>query len=170
MVDEEGESREGEGETVQERRLDDPPGGRQITVDLEDRTDRVGIDPGTFLQRSGVSLFLKVLLVTSIIVAALFINLMAELAQVPPGPSGDSLATAFATGDTSQALRLAAQYRVVSEVLVAQRDAAWAHFVLGVKELVVTVLLPLMTGILGYIFGTRSEAAAHAGDATGGEG
>jgi hypothetical protein len=140
------------------------------TLDLTDQTERVGVDPGTFLQRSGVSLFLKVLLVTSIIVFALFINLMAELAQVPRAPSGTSLTNAFTRGDTTQTLRLAAHYRAVSEVAILQRDAAWSHFVLGVKELIVAVFLPLMTGILGYIFGTRSEGASGGGDPTGSEG
>jgi predicted small integral membrane protein len=152
------------------------PAGR--TVSLEGHADRtltltnltgdVGLDPGTFLQRSGVNLFLKVLAVSCVVLLALFINLMVELAHVPEVPPGSVLRNAFMRGDTVQTLRLAAHYGAVSEVALAHRNAAWSHFILGVKELVVTVFLPLMTGILGYIFGTRTEAAqngAGGGDA-----
>lgn len=132
------------------------------TVNLEDQARRVGLDAGTFLQRSGVTLFIVVLTVVLLVLIALFVNLFNELAQVPSAPGGDALKAAFQRGDTVQTLRLAAHYRAVSDVVVAQRDSAWAHFIQGVKELVVGVFLPLLSGILGYIFGTRSEAASNA--------
>jgi hypothetical protein len=134
------------------------------TVDLDEQTSNVGVDTGTFLQRSGVKLFSWVLLVTLFVVLMLFVNLFAELAHLPDVPSGNVLTRAFQRGDTVQTLRLASHYRIVADVAVAQRDSAWAHFVLGVKELVVAVLLPLLTGILGYIFGTRSETTQVSGD------
>ena len=137
--------------------LDEPA---ERTVDLVDATSDVGADPGTFLQRSGVKLFSWVLTATALVLLALFVNLSIELARLPDTPGGGTLTQAFLRGDTAQAIRLASQYRSVSEVAIAQRDSAWGHFVLGVKELVVTVFFPLLTGILGYIFGTRSESAS----------
>jgi hypothetical protein len=140
------------------------------TIRLADTRGAVRLDPGTFLQRSGVSLFLKVLLAASLVILGLFLNLLIELHRAPGLPDGDGLAQAFARGDTLQAVRLAAQYRALGEVSLAHRDAAWTHFVMGIKELVVTVFFPLLTGILGYIFGTRHDAASSAGNGGDGRG
>ncbi len=146
--------------------LDEPP---ERILDLDEESGSVGVGSGTFLQRSGVKLFRWVLTLTALAVLALFISLYAELSQTPQTPGAGALTAAFQRGDTLQAQRLAAHYRAVSDVVVAQRDSAWAHFVMGVKELIVTVFFPLLTGILGYIFGTRSEAAQAGGDQDSGD-
>jgi len=152
------------------------PSGRRIvslaarprrTIQLAEARSGVRLDPGTFLQRSGVSLFLKVLLVASAVILGLFVNLLIELARAPGMPDGHGLSQVFARGDTMQALRMAAQYREMGEISLAHRDAAWTHFVLGIKELVVTIFFPLLTGILGYIFGTRQDGAAPVSAAEG---
>jgi hypothetical protein len=129
------------------------------TLRLADAKRAVRLDRGTFLQRSGVSLFLCVLAVAAAVILALFLNLVVELGRAPRVPDADAIARAFAQGDTLQALRLAAQYRAMGELSLAHRDAAWTHFAMGIKDLVVTVFFPLLTGILGYVFGTQAGSS-----------
>jgi hypothetical protein len=136
-------------------------------LQLADVQNEVRLDGGTFLQRSGVSLFLKVLLIASIVILGLFINLLIELGRAPGLPD-DGLSRALADGDSLHAIRVAAQYRAMGEVSLVHRDAAWTHFMLGIKEVVVAVFFPLLTGILGYIFGTNQVAGASSAGETRG--
>lgn len=138
---------------------------KRTRVDLASIVESVDLDGSTFLQRSGVRLFLRVLLVTGLVLAALFANLVYELWAAPRVASSRALDAAFAQQDTAVVARLAAHYRAISEVALLQRSAAWDHFVIGIKELVVTVFLPILTGILGYVFGTRNDAVSQGGEA-----
>jgi hypothetical protein len=50
----------------------------------------------------------------------------------------------------------AATDTVLAALLSAQRQEVFANFIAGVETLIVGVFLPLLTAILGYIFGTTS--------------
>jgi hypothetical protein len=93
-------------------------------------------EKGTYLQRSGVKLFLWLLYLTSGILVALFVFLL--------------LSTFLITNVPADPLE-AAKY------IADQRDVAFTRFLGGVERLVLNFCLPLMTGVLGYVFGTRES-------------
>ena len=132
-------------------------GTSALTVLSENPPVRVA--RGTYLQQEGIKLFSRVLLLTAAVMALLFVALGRELFVAPALPAPPALSPAFQRGDTAVVARLTAELRAWSELSSAHQRAAWDHFALGVKEVVVAILLPLLTGILGYIFGTRSQDA-----------
>lgn len=127
-------------------------------ADPVDRIDRVDLEHavggppiiagaiserGTFLQRSGVQLFLVVMAMTLVTLVGLFVYVVAATPALP-GP-----AELRAPGDTA-----------VVRLIAAERQAVFANFITGVKEIVVAFFPPLITGLLGYIFGNRAERSS----------
>jgi hypothetical protein len=95
---------------------------------------------GTYLQRVGVKLFFWVLMLTVGILVGLFIYLIASTPYIPD-------LSYTAVQDTARAETV--------HLLIEQRKMAFDRFIGGVDRLVLQFCLPLMTGILGYLFGTR---------------
>ena len=98
------------------------------------------VTEGTFLQRAGVGLFYRVLFTTVVIIAAAVTYLLWKTPSFP----GDLTASP----DTAAVLRMIAE----------QRSEVFANFLSFLEKLVIGVFLPLMTAILGYLFGTRQAA------------
>lgn len=108
---------------------------------------------GTFLQESGVRIFKWMLWLTSFVLAALFAYLIWETLRVPhltPRMPADS---AGAIRDT-----------VMARLLLEQRQAVFSNFGTGVEKIVIAFLLPLLTAILGYLFGTQAGSTSGSGD------
>ena len=121
------------------------PGGEQgkkvRTVSLKAEADKRfpgDIKPETYLQRAGVDIFKWVLWFTVFISVALFSYLLLKMPAVP-GLSGSGAAP-----DT-------AYVRVILE----QRAQVFNNFSEGVSRLLLNLCLPLLTAILGYLFGQR---------------
>lgn len=125
-----------------------PPGGgagrdavRRVLLSSEaTRVFPGGIqEKGTFLQRAGVTLFLYVLGFTVLLCVALFAYLLCKTPAMP------SLSGAGTPIDTTYV-------RLVFE----QRAQVFSNFNEAVSRLLLNLCLPLLTAILGYIFGQRS--------------
>jgi hypothetical protein len=121
------------------------PGGEQDkdirTVSLKEEANKRfsgDIKPETYLQRAGVDIFKWVLWFTVFITVALFSYVLVEMPAVP-GQSGSGAAP-----DT-------AYVRVILE----QRAQIFNNFFEGVSRLLLNLCLPLLTAILGYLFGQR---------------
>ncbi len=100
---------------------------------------------GTYLQRAGVILFSLVLVVTTAVLVALFVHLFRE---TPPWEGVPRV------GEAVDTLRL----RLVSE----QREAVFERFQRATERIVSATLLPVLTGIPGYIFGQHRGGVADA--------
>ncbi len=93
---------------------------------------------------------------TSFVLAALFGYLIWETVRVPhltPRMPADS---ASVIRDT-----------VIARLLLEQRQAVFSNFGTGVEKIVIAFLLPLLTAILGYLFGT--QAGSTSGNGSGDE-
>lgn len=107
-------------------------------LDLAKRTAPEGSvhQKGTFLQRSGVNLFYAVLALTGLVLLALFLYLLIKVPQFSISPS-----TAL-DANTAQ-------------VLLQERQTVFTNFLSGVEKIIIAFCLPILTAILGYLFGTR---------------
>lgn len=92
-----------------------------------------------FLQKAGVWLFYSVLLVMSLVLGALFWYLFSKTPAFPELTAGTS-----SFPDSLSAVSLA-----------SQRTEVFGNFIMGVEKILVAVFLPVLTAILGYLFGTR---------------
>lgn len=119
------------GEGTAEVRLEDLVQQSPIT------TGGVVEHRGSFLQRAGKTLFYVVLAATCAALAALFVYLFTN------SPS----TAAFQAAASADTLR----FRLIAE----QQGAVFQHFVTGVEKVIVAIFLPILTAILGYLFGTR---------------
>ena len=97
-------------------------------------------EKGTFLQRAGVKLFYRVLSLTALVILALFIYLLME---TPSFPKTETLSASAPTDS------------LTFDRIVSQRKAVFENFIDAIDKIVVGILLPLLTAILGYLFGTR---------------
>lgn len=96
-------------------------------------------EKGTFLQKSGVYLFYSVLILTALILLGLFLYLLCITPSFIVSP-----ATAI-DANTSQ-------------VLIQERQTVFGNFTAGVEKTIIAFCFPLLTGILGYLFGTREAS------------
>jgi hypothetical protein len=101
------------------------------------------VDKGSFISRTGKALFYWVLFATCLALVGLFYYLF----QNTPAP-------VVPTKQDSTGVALSVE---LAKVLADQRAAAFANFVTGIEKLIVGVFLPILTAILGYLFG-RAEA------------
>jgi uncharacterized membrane protein len=120
----------------------EPESQAHATVDLQsvykDRLPRHASvhQRGSYLERAGVSLFVYVLVLTMVVLAVLFTYLFVETpAWTLPASGGGAVDTL--------------QLRLVSE----QRELAFERFLRATERIVSSTLLPVLTAILGYIFG-----------------
>jgi hypothetical protein len=95
-------------------------------------------EKGTYLQRAGVSLFYWVLGFTTFICVALFAYLLIKTPGFPC-PSGCATIT-----DTTYV-----------HMIAEQRALVFSNFLEAVSRLLLNLCLPLLTGILGYLFGQQ---------------
>ncbi len=99
------------------------------------------VTEGTFLQRTGLVLAAAVGALASAITLALVIKWVCYAPPVPSIPT---------SMDAAQARVLIENYRLLEQ-------ASLEPFTTLFDSIVVKVLLPVFTGILGYIFGTRNS-------------
>jgi len=97
------------------------------------------VTEGTYLQKAGVKLFQRVLWFTAGVGAVLFGYLYLAMPDFPK-PSGTG-----ALPDT-----------VYVHLVAAQRAQVFSNFLEAGSRLLLNLCLPLLSGILGYIFGQRS--------------
>jgi hypothetical protein len=128
--------------TIADQRL--PAGTIVEKVDLEklakERVPGSIIPPGTYLQWAGMKLFSWIAWITVGILTALFLYL---LLATPTLPKLSSTAT---VADS-----------VTAHLVIDQRAAVFGNFLNGLEKLILNFCLPLMTGILGYLFGTGGQ-------------
>src|SRR6267378_3676564 len=96
------------------------------------------IEKGTYLQRTGRELFYWVLGFTAFVSIALFAYVLFKTPAFPC-PSGCSTVT-----DTSYV-----------HMIAEQRAQVFSNFLEAVSRLLLNLCLPLLTGILGYLFGQK---------------
>jgi hypothetical protein len=123
--------------------------GSEKTVSLNEILAESGLSRqdfgSTYLQRAGVKLFRWVLWSTMAALAALFLYLLWQLWKTP---ALENLQSGTAIDTT------------LLRVAVEQREAVFDNFLEGVRTVIVNVFLPLLTAILGYIFGTSDAGAS----------
>jgi hypothetical protein len=112
-------------------------------VDLETLTQNLAPkgsvrEQGTFLQRSGVNLFYAMLILTAVILIALFLYLLIDTPAFSISPSS---ALDENTGKT----------------LLQERQTVFTNFLSGIEKIVIAFCLPILTAILGYLFGTSEK-------------
>lgn len=107
-------------------------------IDLTNQTVPRGQvhEKGTFLQRSGVNLFYAVLSLTTLILIGLFLYLFIMTPSYSP--------TAYLDTNTNQGL-------------IQERHVVFSNFTSGIEKIIIAFCLPILTAILGYLFGTREE-------------
>src|ERR1700719_4157636 len=96
---------------------------------------------GTFLQRTGLLLAASVGAVGSVVTLALVIKWICYAPPIPTLPNNL---------DREQARLLIENYKLLQQATLEPFSTLF-------DSIVVKVLLPVFTGILGYIFGTRSD-------------
>lgn len=116
-------------------------------VELAEEKFGRGVYQGTFLQQAGVKLFNRVLMVTIIVIGFIVVYWLVETVRIPAWP----LEASQHPGVTDS---LAA--RVISE----HRATAFSNFETAIQMIVIGVFFPLLTAILGYLFGTGETGQA----------
>ena len=98
----------------------------------------------TYLQWAGVKLFIYVFWFTVAVTGALFLYWILKTPSLPSPPTNSSpLDSAY--------LR----------VIIEQRTQVFNNFLEAVSRVLLNLCLPLLTGILGYIFGQKAEETKH---------
>jgi len=94
------------------------------------------LEKGSFLQNTGRNLFYAVLIFTALVIIGLFAYLIIATPSYGLTPS-----TPLNT-ETSAAL-------------IQERQVVFSNFITGIEKIVIAFCLPILTAILGYLFGTR---------------
>jgi hypothetical protein len=124
--------------------VSDETGSAPVRVELEDlASEELGPkgsikERGTFLQRAGVSLFYWVFGATILVLLTLTVYTIVRTPTLPPVSTGTAADTIA--------------YRLIS----AERQVIFDNYMEAVQAVIVAVLLPLLTAILGYLFGTAA--------------
>lgn len=93
---------------------------------------------GTFIQRAGVNLFYSILLLTALILLGLFLYLLLKTPALSISPSSEIQAATV-------------------QVITQERQIVFANFLSGIEKIIIAFCLPIITAILGYLFGTRAD-------------
>ncbi len=117
-----------------------PPDNRVNLLELTKNIAPEGSvrEKGSFLQRSGVALFYAMLILTALILIALFLYLLIKTPSFSISPSTALDAT-------------------TTQTLLQERQSVFTNFISGIEKIVIAFCLPILTAILGYLFGTREE-------------
>jgi hypothetical protein len=111
-------------------------------LSLETWARQEGLPPGsvhsgTYLQRAGMKLFGWILILAGAILLMAFVYVGVYTPSMPSVP---------ANGTPSDS--------IVARLIIEQRATVFANFTGILEKLVIGFSLPLMTAILGYLFGT----------------
>jgi hypothetical protein len=120
-------------QTTQGKRVKSPPAKKEKVelLDLAKTIPQGSVsEKGSFLQKSGVNLFYAMLGLTTIILTSLVLYLL----LITPSMS------------VSNGLD--------EKTLLQERQTVFSNFLSGIERLVIAFCLPILTAILGYLFGT----------------